>query len=125
MDNHPEFTMWIGVAAMTGATVVGLNSTRRGAELQRDVTFTDCQLVVTHAGNTELLDGLDLGPANGRVLVVDTPEYVARLEPHRDAPLPSVDVDEKTNLMFVFTSGSTGAPKAVIVSHGHSSASPT
>ena len=27
MDNHPEFTMWIGVAAMTGATVVGLNST--------------------------------------------------------------------------------------------------
>lgn len=118
MDNHPEFTMWIGVAAVTGATVVGLNSTRRGSELQRDVTFTDCQMVVTHGGNAELLEGLDLGPANGRVLVVDTPDYAARLAPHSNAQLPSVEVDEKTNLMFVFTSGSTGAPKAVIVSHG-------
>jgi len=42
LDNTPEFTMWLGVAAVTGSVVVGINPTRRGAELARDVVHTAC-----------------------------------------------------------------------------------
>src|SRR4051795_12300958 len=47
MENTPEFHFWLLAAALTGATIVGINPTRRGAELERDITHTDCQLVVT------------------------------------------------------------------------------
>ena len=37
LENVPDFTMWLGAAAVAGAVVVGLNPTRRGAELARDI----------------------------------------------------------------------------------------
>ena len=83
LDNVPDFTMWTGAAAVSGATMVGLNPTRRGAELARDITHTECQLVVTDAANRLLLDDLDLGAANDRVLVIDTPDYEALVASHR------------------------------------------
>lgn len=120
LDNTPEFTMWLGAAAVTGAAVVGINPTRRGAELARDVTYTDCQVVVTEASQVGLLDGLDLGAATDDVLVVDTPEYTGRLAPFTGRALPTAEecpVDPATTLLLVFTSGTSGAPKAVITSH--------
>ena len=47
LDNAPEFPMWLGAAALTGAVVVGINPTRRGDELARDIRHTHCQLLVT------------------------------------------------------------------------------
>jgi fatty-acyl-CoA synthase len=118
LENVPDFTMWLGAAAVTGSTVVGINPTRRGAELARDITYTDCQLIVTERSQLPLLEGLDLGAANGRVLVVDDPSYADALAAHRGAPLPDDDVDPSTQLLLLFTSGTSGAPKAVITSHG-------
>ena len=65
LDNVPEFSMWLGAAAVSGATIVGINPTRRGAELERDITHTECQLVITERRHLDLLDGLDLGAADG------------------------------------------------------------
>ena len=118
LENVPDFTMWTGAAALSGATMVGLNPTRRGAELARDITHTQCQLVITDAANRPLLDGLDLGAANDRVLVIDDPTYATLLAPHQDAVPPEVAVEESTQLLLLFTSGTSGAPKAVICSHG-------
>ena len=47
LDNTPEYLFWIGGAALAGAAVVGINPTRRGAELAPDIRHTDCQLLVT------------------------------------------------------------------------------
>lgn len=119
LENVPDFTMWLGAAALNGATVVGINPTRRGAELARDITFTGCQVVVTERALAPLLEGLDLGAANGRVLMVDDQSYAARLDPHRiDAAsfAPATYADDATFLLL-FTSGTSGAPKAVITSH--------
>ena len=48
LDNTPEFTMWLGAAAVTGAAVVGINPTRRGDELARDITRDACRLARPH-----------------------------------------------------------------------------
>ena len=47
LENVPEYVFWIFAAALGRATVVGVNPTRRGAELAADVRHTDCDLIVT------------------------------------------------------------------------------
>ena len=118
LDNVPEFPLWLSAAALTGATIVGINPTRRGAELQRDITHTDCQLIVTESVHRPLLDGLDVGLDADRTLVVDEPSYHEGLAPHTGAPLPDVEITEGDLYLLLFTSGTTGAPKAVLCSQG-------
>ncbi len=117
LDNVPDFLFWIGGAALAGATVVGINPTRRGAELAGDIRHTDCQLIVTDGAHRELFNGLDLGIAPGRVIQVDGVAYAAMLAEYAGATV-DVDVGEDSNAMLLFTSGSTGAPKAVICTSG-------
>jgi fatty-acyl-CoA synthase len=117
-DNIPEYAMWLGAAAVTGTVVVGINPTRRGAELARDITHTDCQLVVTEGRHAHLLDGLDLGAASGKVLDVDTPEYDATLADYSGRALPDDEISAKALFNLLFTSGTSGAPKACLLSQG-------
>ena len=41
-----------------------------------------------------------------------------RLEPYTGAPLPDTEVSEGDLYLLLFTSGTTGAPKAVLCSQG-------
>ncbi|HEY8217020.1 MAG TPA: AMP-binding protein [Acidimicrobiia bacterium] len=117
-DNTPEHVMWLAAAAVTGSVAVGINPTRRGAELARDITHTDCQLLVTEGRHIHLLDGLDLGAANGKVLDADTPEFEKVLAPFVGSSLPDESLPETTLFMLLFTSGTSGAPKACLLSQG-------
>jgi len=131
MDNVPEYVFWMGGAALAGAVVVGGNPTHRGDELARDLSHTECQLLVTNATYRELVSGHDLGPAlpPDRILVVDdvsgdadpaTP-YGALLASVAGSPLPhrdAVGVTEDTLGLLLFTSGTSGAPKACLCSQG-------
>jgi fatty-acyl-CoA synthase len=118
LDNVPEFPIWLGAAALSGAALVGINPTRRGAELARDITHTDCQFIVTESRYLPLLEGLDTGVESGRVLVVDTDGYRDRMAPFKGAPIPDVEVHEDSLYLLLFTSGTTGAPKACICTQG-------
>jgi steroid-22-oyl-CoA synthetase len=44
LENVPEYVFWIGAAALAGVTLVGVNPTRRGAELAADIRHTDCDV---------------------------------------------------------------------------------
>ena len=118
LDNVPEFVFTLFGAALAGATVVGLNSTRRGSELERDVTHTDCQLVLTDAAGHQLLEGLDLAAASGRVIRIDTPSYRESLDAHAGSGLPAEPPGPDSLCLLLFTAGSTGAPKAVRMTQG-------
>ncbi|HVV74811.1 MAG TPA: AMP-binding protein [Mycobacteriales bacterium] len=106
LDNTPDFVFTLFAAALAGACVVGINSTRRGAELQRDIDHTDCQVVLTDQRLAELLQ---------------TDYVLVEAEPWKDhlgAALPAELPDPSTLLLLIFTSGSTSAPKAVRRSSG-------
>src|SRR6476619_5578796 len=66
LENVPELSFWLGAGAVSGAAMVGINPTRRGAELASDIRHTDCQLVVTERRFVGLLDGLDIGVVRER-----------------------------------------------------------
>jgi fatty-acyl-CoA synthase len=105
LDNVPEFLFAYGAAALTGATIVGLNPTRRGENLRRDVVHTDVAFVVTEDRHRGLLDGVD----RPLVLIEDP-------GPLDDATDPGVEPDPSTTWALIFTSGTSDAPKAVICS---------
>ncbi|MFI6053018.1 AMP-binding protein [Streptomyces violascens] len=119
LDNTPEFPLWLSAAALAGAAVAGINPTRRGPELARDILHTECRVLVTGRVHLPLLDGLELPGV--RVLVTDTDEYERLLAPYEGAkPGESTlgPVSPASRLLLYFTSGSTGAPKAAICSQG-------
>lgn len=118
LDNVPDFVFWLGGAALAGATIVGINPTRGAAEMAAEIRLADCQLIVTDTAGAQRLRGLDLGLAPERFLVVDGPDYAAQLAAHRLTPSVAPGVTEDSLMLLLFTSGTTGASKAVICSQG-------
>ncbi|MGW0557588.1 AMP-binding protein [Streptomyces sp. NPDC002926] len=121
LDNTPEFPLWLSAAALAGAAVAGINPTRRGPELARDILHTDCRVLVTERAHLPLLDGLALPGVRVLVTDPDNAAYAELLAPYAaaepgDATLGRVGPGSR--LLLCFTSGSTGAPKAAICSQG-------
>lgn len=82
LGNVPEYPLWLSAAALAGAAVAGINPTRRGPELARDISHTDCALLITERAHLPLLAGLDLPVPPERILVVDDPAYRELLAPY-------------------------------------------
>ncbi|MFB4299525.1 AMP-binding protein [Actinomadura sp. NTSP31] len=120
LENIPEHVFWIFAAALGRATAVGINPTRRGAELASDVRHTDCDLIVTDTAHLPLLDALGDTVPPERILAVDTAAYRARLDSAGGDGdgFGEPDARPGDRLLLLFTSGSTGAPKAVACGQG-------
>jgi len=117
LENVPDYIFWLGAAALTGDVVVGVNPTRRGAELAQDLRHTDCAALIVEDRTEPLIQGLDLGIASDRILNVDAADYariVSETEVGGDPVLP----EASATFLLLFSSGSTGTPKAVICSQG-------
>ncbi|MED5812386.1 AMP-binding protein [Mycolicibacterium sp. 050232] len=120
LDNVPDFVFWLGGAALVGATIVGINPTRGNDELAGEVRHADCQLIITDLAGRERLSGLDLGLTPDRILVVDDPAYEDAICARKSAVSAEnrAQIAAGSLLLLLFTSGTTGASKAVICSQG-------
>ncbi|AOW93475.1 acyl-CoA synthetase [Rhodococcus sp. WMMA185] len=113
MENVPEFSLLAGAAALSGAVLVGLNTTRRGEALARDIELADCQVIFTERGSTGLLDGLDLPVP---VIDVDSEAWSVLLSEGYTEFTPRAATPDDL-FMLIFTSGTSGDPKAVRCTH--------
>ncbi|QRY54285.1 AMP-binding protein [Mycolicibacterium septicum] len=120
LDNVPDFVFWLGGAALAGATIVGINPTRGAAEMAAEIRHADCQLIVTDTAGAERLRGLDLGLQPDRFLVVDDPAYQDAICARKSAASAEnrAQIAAGELLLLLFTSGTTGASKAVKCSQG-------
>lgn len=118
LENVADYLFWTCAAALHGSALVGVNPTRRGQELAGDIRHTDCDLIITEDRLCDLLNGIDHGIRSDRILNIDTAGYGEFLAQNRGAKLPANLPDPGVILLLLFSSGSTGAPKAVICSQG-------
>jgi fatty-acyl-CoA synthase len=114
LANTPEMLTALAAAALGGYVLCGINNTRRGAALAGDIIRVDCQVLITDAEHRHLLDGLDLPGV--RVLDTSSAEWSSLLA--QAGPLrPHREVGPNDSFMMIFTSGTSGDPKAVQVPH--------
>lgn len=113
LGNSPAMLRSMAAAALGGYVLCGINTTRRGAGLVADITRSDCQLVLVDDDHLSLLDGLDLPGVV--VLNVNGAEY--RDAVTGAAPLLAREVGGADPVMMIFTSGTSGDPKAVRFAH--------
>ncbi len=125
LDNTPDYVFALAAVGLFGGALVGLNHTRRDEHLTRDITFTDCQMVITEPRHQDLLEPLlsDLDLPGGVVVTsrfADADDPPQRMGESLEDALascpdtllgPDPDVDDLWAL--VFTSGTSAAPKAV------------
>jgi fatty-acyl-CoA synthase len=114
LANSPAMLRSMAGAALGGYVLCGINTTRRGTGLLADIGRADCQLLLVDSTHLPLLDGLDLRGVT--VLDVTSQPY---LDAVAAAPplVPYREVGPTDTLMMIFTSGTSGDPKAVRFVH--------
>lgn len=114
LGNTPVFSALLVAAALDGVVPVGLNPTRRGAALRRDIVHADCQLVLTDAVPDSYEGAI---PDGMPVLDVNTAAWADELHSFSGAPVRCAERDADDLFMLIFTSGTSGDPKAVRCTH--------
>ncbi len=122
LGNTPAMLRSMAAAGLGGYVLCGINDTRRGEGLVADVRRADCQVLLTDEHHRHLLDGLDPSTGSGhrldgvRVLDTSSDEWTSLLA--EAGPLtPYREVTAMDTFMMIFTSGTSGEPKAVQVAH--------
>ena len=111
LENTPFFSAVLVAAGMSGIVPVGLNPVRRGPALARDIDHADCQLVLADSNSAVTLGDIDH-------INVDSAEWADEVAAHRDAEMGFQSAQPDDLFMLIFTSGTSGDPKAVMCSHG-------
>lgn len=120
LDNGPEFLDAWFACALAGMAMVPLNTRLRGPLLADVVRRSGTRAVVAHAGYAELVDEVHDGVVFRAVVDGQVRGWAAHEEVVATAAAPArVRIRGSDPLSIIFTSGTTGPAKGVILSHEH------
>ncbi|MEE2664332.1 MAG: class I adenylate-forming enzyme family protein [Myxococcota bacterium] len=111
--NCPEWIVAYWASVSLGAIVVGMNGWWTGDEIQYGLRVSKPKLLIADQRRLARLDGADPGVPT---VVVET-DFDALWNRDLDAELPDVPIAEDDPSVILFTSGTTGRPKAAMLSH--------
>ena len=111
--NCPEWIVTFWATVSLGAIAVACNGWWTGDEIVHALERTRPVLLVVDARRLARLEGAD----PGMPVVVIEDDFDALVDFSPDAPLPDVAIDEDQPALLQFTSGTTGRPKAAVLSH--------
>jgi carnitine-CoA ligase len=135
MNNHPEFVETMVASGMLGAVFVPVDPRSMGAKLSYMLDFTDCQgaicadyalpSLLSVVADCPQLKWLIVVPTTAdfslpasRLPVSDFRDIVAAMGERMNPAQQILKVQDPTDTMFMmFTSGTTGNPKAVLFPH--------
>ncbi|WP_441280472.1 AMP-binding protein [Tardiphaga sp. 862_B3_N1_1] len=127
MANHPEFVETMIAAAMIGAIFVPIDPRTMGEKLDYMLSHAECRGVICTTECAHAIARLGRTGLSWAVVVTDrgeTPPSIAPVCLAYDTALrdngspPRTEVTAADIMMLMFTSGTTGNPKAVAISHG-------
>ncbi|MGC5026941.1 long-chain-acyl-CoA synthetase [Tsukamurella sp. DT100] len=124
MHNHPQMVLVMLAIVKVGATAGLVNYNQRGAVLAHSLGILDTGTIIVGAEDLEAFDSLDAAdrPTDGVILTVDRLAEQARQARSEDPratenPAVTATLPASTRAFYVFTSGTTGMPKASIMTH--------
>ncbi|HEY4332931.1 MAG TPA: AMP-binding protein, partial [Ilumatobacteraceae bacterium] len=123
IGNNRYFVVSYLAVVGLGAVAVPLNPTSPGPEIERELAAVGATAVIVAPVATTSWRNVDRG-------AVPTLHHVIAAEGELDgaptldalmkaAPVPIVDVEPDTLAVLIFTSGTAGAPRAAMLSHGN------
>jgi acyl-CoA synthetase (AMP-forming)/AMP-acid ligase II len=109
--NSPGWLVSFWATAAIGAVTVAMNGWWTATEMRHALDLTEPSLLL---GDTRRLERL---PDPGVPVVDFDVDFEDLVAPHRGVTLPDAVIDEDDDAMLIFTSGTTGRPKAAVLTH--------
>lgn len=114
LGNTPAMATAMAAAAQGGYILCAINNTRRDQGLERDIRKADVQILLVDDQHRSLLETLNLTGVT--VIDVDDAQWHAQVHAARELR-PYRTATALDPFMMIFTSGTSGDPKAVLVTH--------
>ncbi|MFZ2178657.1 MAG: long-chain-acyl-CoA synthetase [Rhodococcus sp. (in: high G+C Gram-positive bacteria)] len=114
--NTPETLLVTLATVKLGAAAGMLNHNQRGGVLAHSISLLNGRLVVVSEECCEAVDSLDEPPAVDSVVYVDDLNNLAE-KADDDNPAVCAEIQAREKAFYIFTSGTTGLPKASLMSH--------
>lgn len=121
LHNSPEFAFAFLAASFIGATATTANPLYTAAEIMLQAKISKPKLIITHACYVEKVKHFAL-EAGAKIVTIDLPPspkiiHFSKLMQSDEKLLPEVEIHSDDTAALPFSSGTTGLPKGVILSH--------